>query len=156
MTHPIPFALVGLGARARKLYIPLLEAVAPWLRLVAICTPDAAKADRAGREMGVPSFTSLRALTDAGVAEAAVVVSSIDSHHAISTHLSCHGVHHLVETPMSALLAQAEDMAAVAERNGVTLLVAENFFRFPFNRLARRVAASGAIGNVGRVTCFND
>lgn len=47
-------------------------------------------------------------------------------------------------------------MVAEAERAGVTLLVAENYFRFPFDRLAKAVARSGAIGDVHRISCYHD
>lgn len=156
MPGPLRCALIGVGTRARKLYLPILAPLAPWIELVAICTPDPAKAEATGRQLGVPSFTSLTALIESGLAEAAIVLSTIESHHAISVTLSRHGIHQLIETTMASTVAQARQMVEEADRGGVTLLVAENYFRFPFDRLAKAVAKSGAIGDVHRVTCFHD
>lgn len=156
MPDPIRCALIGIGARARKLYLPLAAAVAPWIRFGAVCSPNAESAAEAAERLGVPAFTSIGALLDAELVDAAIVLSPIESHHAISLTLSRRGIHHLVETTMASTVRQARDMAAVARENGVTLLVAENYFRFPFDRLARRVADSGAIGEVRRITCYHD
>jgi predicted dehydrogenase len=154
--RPLCCALIGIGTRAKKLYLPLARAVAPWLEFAAVVSPDAANATEAGATLGVPHFASLAALLKAEIAEAAIVLSSIESHHAISVTLSRHGIHHLVETPMATTFAQAQQMVETARAAGVTLLVAENYFRCPFDRLARQIAVSGAIGDVGRVSCFHD
>lgn len=156
MTQPLRCALIGIGTRAKKLYMPLIGAVAPWLTVTAVCSPDPANAAEAGARLGVPAFTTIAALLDANLIDAAVVLSPIESHHAISVTLSRRGIHHLVETTMASTVGQARDMARQAKQNGVTMLVAENYFRFPFDRLAKAVVRSGAIGDVNRITCYHD
>jgi len=156
MIQPLRCALIGIGTRAKKLYLPLVEPIAPWLTVTAVCSPDPANAIEAGARLGVPAFTSIAALLDAGLIDAAIVLSPIESHHAISVTLSRHKIHHLVETAMASTLVQARDMARQARDNGVTMLVAENYFRFPFDRLSKAVVASGAIGEVRRITCYHD
>lgn len=101
MRLPLRCALIGLGTRARKLYTPILPALAPWLAVTAVCTPDAAKAADFGARLGVPAFTALPDLVASGAAEVAIVLSAIESHHAISVTLSRHGIPHLVETTMA-------------------------------------------------------
>ncbi len=156
MPRPLRCALIGIGTRARKLYLPILGPLAPWIEIVAICTPGEANATETGTLLGVPSFTSLADLLDADLIEAAIVLSTIESHHAISVTLSRHGIHHLVETTMASTLTQARQMVAEAATNNVTLLVAENYFRFPFDRLAKAVSQSGIIGDVHRISCYHD
>jgi predicted dehydrogenase len=156
MSRPTRCALIGIGTRARKLYLPILQALAPWIEICAICTPDATNAAETGTRLGVPAFTSLTELLDANLIEAAIVLSTIESHHAISVTLSRRGIHHLVETTMASTLAQARQMVDEARINGVTLLVAENYFRFPFDRLAKAVSRSGLIGDVHRISCYQD
>lgn len=156
MAPPLQCALIGIGARARKLYLPLAASVAPWLRIAAVCSPNPDHAREAADRLGVPAFASVEALARAGVVEAAIVLSPIESHHAVSVFLSRSGIHHLVETSMCSLLVQAREMEATARDNGVVMLVAENYFRFPFDRLAKLVARHGAIGEVGRLSCWHD
>lgn len=154
--RPLRCALIGIGTRARKLYLPILKPLAPWIEIVAVCTPNAANAAETAVQLGVPGFTSLTDLLNADLIDAAIVLSTIESHHAISVTLSRHGIHHLIETTMASTVAQARQMVDEAQRNDVKLLIAENFFRFPFDRLAKAVSQSGAIGDVYRVTSFYD
>ncbi|SFZ85660.1 Predicted dehydrogenase [Devosia enhydra] len=153
---PIPTALIGIGTRAKKLYLPLARAIAPWLDFRAVLSPNPESAGLAAERLAVPAFTDLEALLGSGLVKAAVVLSPIESHHAISVMLSRAGIHHLVETTMASTVRQAEEMLAEARKAGVVLGVAENYFRFPFDRLARTVAETGAIGEVRRITCYHD
>lgn len=153
---PLAVALVGAGNRSRTIYLPLFKALQPWVRVVAVCDPVREHADAAAETLGVPAFSSLRDLVAARPMEAALVVTPIEGHHALSCYLSSHGVHNLVETTMASLLMQAREMADTAREHGVVMRVAENFFRFPFDRIARKIVETGVIGPVGRLTCFHD
>jgi predicted dehydrogenase len=153
---PLAVALVGAGNRSRTIYLPLFRALQPWVRVVAVCDPVREHADGVAATLGVPAFYSLRDLVAARPMEAALVVTPIEGHHAMSCYLSSHGVHNLVETTMASLLTQAREMADAAREHGVVMRVAENFFRFPFDRIARKIVETGVIGPVGRLTCFHD
>jgi len=156
LDRPIDVALVGTGTRSQEIYRPLLASLRPWLRLVAVCDPVREHADAYAGTVGVPAFSSLQELVRARPMEAALVVTPIDSHHAISCYLSQHGVHHLVETTMASTLRQAQEMVRTAAEHKVVLRIAENFFRFPFDRIAKRIAATGFLGPIKRLTCFQD
>lgn len=156
LTHPLEIALIGTGNRAQTIYQHIFEALTPWVRLVAVCDPVKENADAYADRMDVPAFYSVQDLVKAGVAEAALVVAPIDVHHAASCYLSQHGIHHLVETSMANLLIQAQQMVDTAHDNNVTLRIAENFFRFPFDRIAKKIDESGFLGPIRRITCFHD
>lgn len=57
---------------------------------------------------------------------------------------------------MCSTLIQAQQMVQTAEENGVILRIAENFFRFPFDRISKAIADTGFIGPIKRVSCFHD
>lgn len=57
---------------------------------------------------------------------------------------------------MCSLLMQAQDMVATARANNVVLRVAENFFRFPFDRIAKKIDETGFIGPIRRISSFHD
>jgi hypothetical protein len=154
--QPIALALIGAGNRSRTVYAPLFSSLAPWVRLVAVCDPVRDHADALANRLGVPAFYSIHELVAARPMEAALVVTPIPSHHAISCYLSAHGVHNLVETSMASLLSQAREMVATAREQQVVLRIAENFFRFPFDRIAKRIDATGFLGPVKRLTSFHD
>lgn len=156
LNSPVDVALIGTGNRAQTIYRPLFDALKPFVRLTAVCDPVAEHAQAFGESMNVPAFASLQDLIEARPMEAAMVVTPIDSHFAISCYLSAHGIHNMVETTMSSLLLQARQMVSTAEDHQVIFRVAENFFRFPFDRIAKKIEKTGFIGPVKRLTCYHD
>ena len=156
LSNPIDIALIGTGNRAQTIYQPLFEALKPWVRLVAVCDPVKENAHAYADKVDAQAFYSVQDLVNAEIAEAALVVAPIDVHHATSCYLSQHGIHNLVETSMANLLIQARDMVETAHNHNVTFRIAENFFRFPFDRIARKIDETGFIGPIKRITCMHD
>lgn len=156
LNQPLAVALIGAGNRSQKVYQPLFESLRPWIHLVAVCDPVKENADAYAERMEAPAFYSLQELVRSQLAEAALVVAPIDVHYAVSCYLSQHGMHNLVETSMANLLVQAQEMVRTARENKVILRIAENFFRFPFDRIAKKIAATNFVGPIRRITCLHD
>ena len=156
LSKPLSVGLVGTGYRATNIYKPIFESLSPWVKLAAVCDPVREHADAYAEDMDVHAFYSLQDMVASDTIEAALVVAPIDLHHAVSCYLSEHGIPHLVETSMSSTLIQAQQMVQTAEENGVILRISENFFRFPFDRIAKAIADTGFIGPIKRVSCFHD
>jgi hypothetical protein len=153
---PLRLALVGAGQRAWTIYRPLFASLEPWLRIVAVCDPVREHAEAMAESLGVPAYSSLRALVDARPMEAALVLSPIDSHYAISVFLSSHGIHNLVETSWCNTIEQGRRMIAAARRENVVVRVAENFFRMPIDRIVQKIAACDGVGKIRRVVSYAD
>ncbi|MCA9837750.1 MAG: Gfo/Idh/MocA family oxidoreductase [Trueperaceae bacterium] len=153
---PLRVALVGTGNRSQSIYKPLFKALEPWIDLVAVCDPVRESADAFAADTGALAFYNLKDLVKARPMEAALIVAPIPSHHSISCYLLSHSVHVNVETSMAVLLAQAEEMLKTARANNSILRVAENFFRFPFDRIMKEIAQTDFIGPVKRLTCWHD
>lgn len=156
LNPPLAIALIGAGNRSTTTYAPLFDFLRPWVQLVAVCDPVVEHADALADRLDAPAFYSLQELVAARPMEAALVVAPVDIHHAISCYLMAHGIHCHVETTISSLLMQARDMVETAKRNQVTLRVAENFFRFPFDRVAKKIDQSGFLGPVHRLLNLHD
>jgi predicted dehydrogenase len=156
LSTPVDIALIGTGNRARRIYRPLFPFLQPWMRLVAVCDPVRENADAYAESMGVPAFYSLQDLVRARPMEAALVVAPIETHHPVSCYLSEHGIHNLIETSMSKMLLLAQEMVRTAREHGVVMRVAENFFRFRFDRIAKKVVDTGLLSEIKRLTCFQD
>ncbi|MCY3575157.1 MAG: Gfo/Idh/MocA family oxidoreductase [Chloroflexi bacterium] len=156
LAEPLSVALIGTGNRSKTTYRPLFDYLKPWIRITAVCDPVRESADAFAEDLGVPAFYDLHELIRARPMEAAFVVSPIPSHHSICCTLLAHGVPVNVETSMCNLLLQAQEMVAAARRHKTILRIAENFFRFPFDRMMKVIAADGFIGEVKRLTCWHD
>lgn len=155
-SDPLRVALIGAGQRARTIYRPLFGSLAPWLKLTAVCDPVREHADSLAETLGVPSFYDIHDLVRDRPMEAALVVTPVESHHAISCHLSGHGLHNLVETSWCSLVAQARDMIDTARRHNAVVRVAENFFRFPIDRIVQKLKAGGFLGEIRRIVSYAD
>ncbi|MEZ4867388.1 MAG: Gfo/Idh/MocA family oxidoreductase [Caldilineaceae bacterium] len=156
LNPPLEIALIGTGNRAQTQYAPLFAALRPWVRLVAVCDPVQENADAMADRLDVAAFYSVRELVKARPMEAALIVAPIDIHHAVSCYLMQHGIHCHVETSMCNLLMQGQEMVKTAHDNNVILRIAENFFRFPFDRIAKEIDRSGFLGEVKRLMCIHD
>ena len=54
--EPVRTALIGAGQRSQTVYAPMLDALAPWVKIVAVCDPVVGHADALAQELGVPAF----------------------------------------------------------------------------------------------------
>jgi len=93
----------------------------PNVELAGIVDPVAASRERLAAECGAPCFADYRPLL--GQIDAAIVAAPTQHHHAIASELLNWGVHVLVEKPLCATSAQADDLVRLAKRHGAILQV---------------------------------
>ena len=156
LDDPVRVALIGTGNRASTIYQPLLPVLKNWVEVVACVDPVQEHCDRAAAALGARAYYDVRELVKDGIAEAALVVTPVQSHYAYSVYLSSHGIHNMCETSWCSLIAQAREMIRVAREQGVVVRVAENFFRFACDRFALTVKDSGFIGRISRIFSYAD
>ena len=119
-------AVVGAGAFGRnhlRVYRELEQAGAG-VELAACVEPDTGRAAAVEAEYGIPVFASVEEMlhADARLSAATVAVPTVQ-HHAVALALLDAGLDVLVEKPIAATLAEADDMAGRAERAGRVLQV---------------------------------
>jgi predicted dehydrogenase len=95
-----------------------LETAGEGVALVAAVEPDSVRASEAKQKYSVPVFASIYELlaADLQVHAATVAVPTVH-HHAVASALLDAGVDLLVEKPLAATLAQADDLIELAEKN---------------------------------------
>ena len=67
----------------QRTYFPVLPKLGNWIRVVAVCDPQADNRAAAAAHFGAPAFDSLRALLRAKPMAAALVATPPSSHHGI-------------------------------------------------------------------------
>ena len=111
-------AVAGAGAFGRnhlRVYRELQAAGV--VDLVAAVEPDAARAAETAANFGIQVFPTVDKLLSADLKlDAASVAVPTIHHHPVASALLCAGLDLLVEKPLAASLAQAEDLIAVAEK----------------------------------------
>lgn len=113
-------AVAGAGAFGRnhlRVYRELEDAGAG-VELVAALEPDAGRAAETEAQYRIPVFASVQELLSAnlGLHAATIAVPTIH-HHAVACELLEAGLDLLVEKPLAATLAEADDLVARAERS---------------------------------------
>jgi predicted dehydrogenase len=114
-------AVAGAGAFGRNHLRVLreLETERAGVALVAAVDLDAARADEAAKQYGIPVFASISALLKADLKlDAACVAVPTVKHHEVASELLGAGLDLLIEKPLAASLAEADDLIQRAEKNG--------------------------------------
>jgi predicted dehydrogenase len=124
-TRPVPVVVAGCGAITKFFYASALSYLESQgvVRVTALCDPQ--EATRAGIHARFPQSRSLAKFEDAPLdGNTVVVVASPPKLHAAQTIFALdQGCGVLCEKPMAASLADAEKMAAAAERTGRPLAI---------------------------------
>jgi predicted dehydrogenase len=128
----VRIAVVGAGHFGR--FHAQKVAASAEATLVGIHDRNADRAEAIAAEVGAPALGTLEAAIAA--AEAVIVATPTDAHAAIATAALTAGRHVLVEKPITATLAEADALVALARQKGLVLQV---------GHLERFSAARGAI-----------
>ena len=114
-------AVAGAGAFGRnhlRVYREL-EGAGAGVALVAVVEPDPGRAAAAADQYAIPVFSTVDELLAAGLKlDAATVAVPTVHHHAVASVLLDAGLDLLVEKPLAATLAEADDLLALAVRKG--------------------------------------
>jgi predicted dehydrogenase len=93
----------------------------PHVELVAVVDPVAANRDRVAAECNTQALADPSSLL--GHVDAAVIAAPTKLHHALALQFLQAGAHLLVEKPLSATLAEADELVETARRNNRVLQV---------------------------------
>jgi D-apiose dehydrogenase len=118
------------------------------VEVVAVCDIDRAKAEARAAEFDIPRVHDDPAeLFREGGFEAVDIAASVDAHAPVARMAADHGVHIMLQKPMTATAAEAE--ALVAHVGGrVRFMVHENYRFRPHYMTVRRWIAENRIGTV--------
>ncbi len=117
--------------------------------LAVICDQGEANLARARqRHPGVATCTDCATLFADPSIDAIVVAAPVVNHHSLGKAALEAGKHVLIEKPLTATAAEAEDLIAVAERQGRVLMVGHTFEYSPPVVKVKEIIDSGELGDV--------
>lgn len=146
----LKLAVVGTGARAGA-HLSTIPKLEPIYQLVGICDIDASRAADAAERLKVSGYTDVEKLIESESPDVILITIPPDGHHVITEIAAAHGVHVITETPIATTLPCIDRMIDAAKRYNVKLEVAENVWRWPRERLKRRIVDAGLIGEITHV-----
>src|SRR5690349_936898 len=129
--------------------------------LVAAVDPSPAARAWAVAALGLADgavFASLDAALAATSADAVLVITPPDTHHAVAMAALRAGKHVLLEKPLATTIDEARDLIQAADAVGRTLMVSQNYRYRPGAVAARQAVADGVLGDLVavRVRCLRD
>ncbi len=86
-------------------------------------------------------------LTDPGI-DAVVIATPVSTHYALAKTALEHGKHVLVEKPITRSAAEAEELIALAQRNGCVLMVDHTFVYTGAVRKMKEIVDAGELGEL--------
>jgi predicted dehydrogenase len=112
-------AVIGVGYLGR--FHAQKYAALPGVELVGVVDVDLSAAERVAAEVGCPAFSDYRELLD--MIDLASIVVPTHFHFSVAKDFLAAGRHVLVEKPITETVAEAEELIALARKQGVVLQV---------------------------------
>lgn len=139
----IRLGLLGFGSHSRRLHVPALERLLreypERLTLAAVCDRDsAAAAAAAARFPGAACYRELAAMLDGTGPDAVIAITPARATPEVAAELARRRLPALIEKPLAADCAAAEELCALIARVGAPVMVSANR---RFQPLVRRAAA---------------
>lgn len=144
----LDFCIVGCGRIAKRHSELLGNSVIQGARLAAVCDIVPEKAEKIGKQFGVPWYTDMHKMMQE-IEPAVVTILTESGNHARHTiELAGYGAHVVVEKPMALTLSDADAMIAACDKAGVRLFVVkQNRFNLPVVKL-RDALEKGRFGKL--------
>lgn len=150
----IRFGICGLGFAGSVLMAPAMKEHQD-AEIVAACDPNEDVRTRFGAEYGIPAYGSLKDMIANSSLDAVYIASPHQYHCEQVIEASRHGLHIIVEKPLTLDLDDAQRMIDAVEAAKVHLVVGTSRSHDPVIRTMRNIVQSGDVGRVAMVNCFN-
>jgi predicted dehydrogenase len=144
----LKFALVGCGRIAKRHSELLGNKVIAGASLVAVCDVVLAKAEKIGKQFGVPYFADMHEMMKREKPDVVVILTESGLHAGHAVALAPYGAHIIVEKPMALTLEDADRMIRACDKHNVRLFVVkQNRFNVPVVKL-REALDAGRFGKL--------
>ena len=140
-------ALVGCGAVAREVHLPVLEDL-EGVSIVGVCDLDRERAREAAESFGVPHYPDLSALLKNGEPDVVHVLTRPESHAELATEALEAGCHVLVEKPFVYSTREARSVIELARRKQRRVSVVHNYLDHPSVVELRERIQKGEVGQL--------
>lgn len=140
------FGLVGLGYWGPNHLRVLEESDAAELRW--ICDADPARLDRFGRRTRAQATDNLQRLLEDPDTDAVIIATPISTHYDLASAALKAGKHVLVEKPLAATAAEADQLIAQAQDAGLVIMCGHTFLFSPPVIAIREMVERGDLGEI--------
>ena len=119
----VRLGIVGLGWVAQVVHLPILLKMRE-AEIIAVCDRDRGRARLVAEKFGIMRvYTDHTQMLEQEDLDAVIVATSTDAHKEVALDSMKAGKDVLVEKPMAASLAEADELVDLARRSGAVLAV---------------------------------
>ena len=140
------FGVIGWGYWGPKI-ARNLESL-PQAEVTMIADTDMRRLSSAKGIPGVQLTTQVQDLFLSNEIDAIVIATPVRTHYLLAREALLHGKHVLVEKPLTADVAEAEDLIALARQQNCVLMVGHTFEYSPAVNELRKLVQSGDLGKI--------
>jgi len=116
---------------------------------VVACDRDEARLAKMRKSFyGIETATDHEAVIDRPDIDILAIATPVSSHHAIAKRALNAGKHVFIEKPMTASVAEAEELIDLAEQKGLTIFVDHTFIYTGAVRKMKEIITSGRLGEI--------
>jgi predicted dehydrogenase len=116
---------------------------------VVACDRDEARLAKMAKTFpGIETASDYEEVVTRSDIDIVVIATPVSSHYPIAKLAIGSGKHCFIEKPITASVAEAEELIALAEKNGVTLFVDHTFIYTGAVRKIKEIVSSGRIGDI--------
>ncbi len=147
---PLRLIQVGLGPHGRNWARKVVPEIGE-IEVVAFVDKDPYALDALKEEAGVPAERCFESLTEAIVAtqpQAMLNTTALPAHVPVTRAALEAGLHVLVEKPLAASFAQAQELVDMAAARNLILMVSQNYRFFPAPRVIAAMVHESALGKL--------
>lgn len=151
MARIIQVGLGNWGLSWARDVVPTVEAA----EAVAFVDAVPAALERVQRELGVDTercFTQVEAALDKVECDLVLATLRTEGHYPVVRLALEAGCNVIVEKPFASTMAEAQELVALAEANGRTLMVSQNYRYFPAPIVAAELVAAHTLGSLNLVS----
>jgi len=153
MTTKARIAVIGSGWWATEAHIPAIREH-PEADLVAICDRDPVRLGTAANAYGVErTYLDYHEMLAAEDLDGIVIATPHATHYSITRDCLNHGLHVLLEKPMTLFAREARDLVELADSQQKQLIIGYPYNFMPHAIRARETILSGELGAVQYVNC---
>lgn len=114
-----------IGAGRRGITHAKAAATISGASIVAVCDPDAARAESLAAAYGAQTYAGYRRMLDEAELDVAYITSPPPLHHEQALAALAHGCHVLIEKPITLDLNEAEEIGAAMEKAGKLVTICQ-------------------------------
>jgi predicted dehydrogenase len=138
----------GTSNRMKDRILPICAQLQDELEMVCIGGRSEEKARPLGERYGMPWYTDLDAMLDRHAVDMVCNIVNCSANYETAARIAAHGVSCIIETPIELDLKKAHALLDLVRSHGVRIEVAENTFRQPDYRIAKKLLDTGLFGKV--------